>query len=61
MSTDWEGKGGRYLTDCMEMTPFKGIEGIDVMDEGYADWAYDQEMRQKLWDKSFAMVGLMKS
>ena len=58
VSKDWEGKGGRYLSNCMEMGPFQGKEGIEVMDEGYAPWAYDQEKQDKLWADSLKMVGI---
>jgi NAD(P)-dependent dehydrogenase (short-subunit alcohol dehydrogenase family) len=60
VSRDWEGKGGRYLSNCMEMGPFQGGEGILVMDEGYAPWAYDQEKEDKLWADSLKMVGIEK-
>jgi NAD(P)-dependent dehydrogenase (short-subunit alcohol dehydrogenase family) len=56
VSKDWEGKGGRYLSNCMEMGPFQGKEGIEVMDEGYAPWAYDQEKEDKLWADSLKMA-----
>jgi NAD(P)-dependent dehydrogenase (short-subunit alcohol dehydrogenase family) len=56
VSSEWEGKGGRYLSNCMEMGPFQGKEGIEIMDEGYAPWAYDQEKQDKLWADSLKMV-----
>ncbi|MCJ1384396.1 hypothetical protein MMC17_007512 [Xylographa soralifera] len=58
ISREWEGKGGRYLSNCMEMGPFQGKESIVVMDEGYAPWAYDQEKEDKLWADSLKMVGI---
>jgi NAD(P)-dependent dehydrogenase (short-subunit alcohol dehydrogenase family) len=58
ISKEWEGKGGRYLSNCMEMGPFQGTEGITVMDEGYAPWAYDQAKQDKLWADSLKMVGI---
>lgn len=57
-SKEWEGKGGRYLSNCMEMGPFQGVEGFTVMDEGYASWVYDTEKQDRLWDDSLKMVGL---
>jgi len=61
VSREWEGKGGRYLSNCMEMGPFQGKEGFDVVDEGYAPWAYDQEKEERLWLDSLKMVGLEDS
>jgi NAD(P)-dependent dehydrogenase (short-subunit alcohol dehydrogenase family) len=58
ISSDWEGSGGRFLSNCMEMGPFQGKEGIAIMDEGYAAWAYDQQKEDKLWADSLKMVGL---
>lgn len=58
ISRDWEGKGGRFLSNCMEMDPFQGLEGIEVMDEGYAPWAYDEEKEDRLWKDSLKMVGM---
>jgi NAD(P)-dependent dehydrogenase (short-subunit alcohol dehydrogenase family) len=58
VSKEWEGKGGRYLSNCMEMGPFQGVEGIEIMDEGYAPWAYDLEKEDRLWADSSKMVGI---
>jgi NAD(P)-dependent dehydrogenase (short-subunit alcohol dehydrogenase family) len=58
VSKEWEGKGGRYLSNCMEMGPFQGKEGFEVMDEGYAPWVYDQEKQDRLWEDSLKMVGV---
>jgi NAD(P)-dependent dehydrogenase (short-subunit alcohol dehydrogenase family) len=58
VSKDWEGRGGRYLSNCMEMGPAGKKEGIEVMDEGYAPWVYDQEKEDRLWADSLKMVGL---
>lgn len=56
VSKEWKGKGGRYLSNCMEMGPFQGKEGIEVMDEGYAPWAYDKEKEDRLWKDSLKML-----
>ncbi|KAF2426310.1 NAD(P)-binding protein [Tothia fuscella] len=58
VSQEWEGKGGKYLSNCMEMGPFKGVEGIQVMDEGYAPWVYDEAKQERLWEDSLEMVGI---
>jgi len=61
VSKEWEGKGGRYLSNCMEMGPFRGKEGFDVMDEGYALWAYNPDNEDRLWTDSLKMVGIQDS
>ncbi|MCJ1288710.1 hypothetical protein MMC34_000239 [Xylographa carneopallida] len=60
VSQEWEGKGGRYLSNCMEMGPFQGEEGILVMDEGYAPWAYDEEKEDMPWANSLEMVAIVE-
>ena len=57
-SSDWEGKGGKYLSNCMVAAPFKGVESIEIMDDGYAPWAYSPEKEDRLWAESLKMVGL---
>jgi NAD(P)-dependent dehydrogenase (short-subunit alcohol dehydrogenase family) len=57
VSGEWEGRGGRYLSNCMEMGPFAGVEGFAVMDEGFAPWAYDVGKEDRLWEDSLKMVG----
>jgi NAD(P)-dependent dehydrogenase (short-subunit alcohol dehydrogenase family) len=61
VSAEWEGKGGRYLSNCMVMGPFQGKEGFEVMDEGYAPWAYDEEKQDRLWTDSLKMIGMEES
>ncbi|KAF1983036.1 NAD(P)-binding protein [Aulographum hederae CBS 113979] len=58
VSQEWEGRGGRYLSNCMEMGPWEGKEGFEVMDEGFAPWAYDREVEERIWGDSLRMVGL---
>jgi hypothetical protein len=58
VSKEWEGRGGRYLSNCMEMPEFQGVEGFEVLDEGYAPWAYDEEKQDRLWTESLRMVGI---
>lgn len=59
VSAEWKGKGGRYLSDCVEQKPF-GTAGIEdpMVDDGYAAWAYDEEGEERLWKESLKMVGL---
>lgn len=41
----------------MEQGPFKGTNPFDVSDEGYAEWAFDEEAEERLWRESGKMVG----
>ncbi|KAF3921763.1 hypothetical protein AA313_de0200577 [Arthrobotrys entomopaga] len=61
VSKEWEGKGGRYLSNCMEMGPFQGKEGIEVMDEGYAAWVYDEAKQDRLWADTLKMLDIEES
>ena len=56
VSKDWEGKGGKYLSNCVEEPPFeKGADPLSVV-SGYADWIYNEEAEKKLWDESLKFV-----
>jgi NAD(P)-dependent dehydrogenase (short-subunit alcohol dehydrogenase family) len=57
ISKEWEGRGGRYLADCVEQDPVKpGTSPLDMVDIGYAPWAYDEEKAKKLWDVSYDII-----
>jgi hypothetical protein len=58
VSKEWEGKGGKYLVDCTEAGPFKGEDLTAIGDDGYAPFAFDEEMERKLWRDSAKMVGV---
>lgn len=59
LSAEWEGRGGRYLADCVEQGPMvPGNPIIVIGDEGYAPWAYDVESAKKLWEDSCGFVGV---
>lgn len=58
LSEEWKDKGGRYLSDCQEMGPFKGENPMQTGDDGYAPYAYDQQAEKRLWKESLEMVGL---
>lgn len=58
LGAEWKGKGGRYLSDCQEMGPFKGEDPMQAGDDGYATWAYDQAAEERLWRESLEMVGM---
>jgi NAD(P)-dependent dehydrogenase (short-subunit alcohol dehydrogenase family) len=52
----WEGKGGKYLDDCQVSQPVP--EGYQLLDRGYAKWAYDEVSEDKLWKMSNEWVGV---
>jgi NAD(P)-dependent dehydrogenase (short-subunit alcohol dehydrogenase family) len=56
LSKEWEGKGGKYLSNCEVMGPAKG-PGLDVGDDGYAEWAYNEADEDRLWRDSCKFVG----
>ncbi|KAK2002132.1 short chain dehydrogenase [Colletotrichum falcatum] len=51
LSAEWEGRGGKYLSDLVE----KGLTGDRT---GYAAWIDDEQLPKELWDKSNELVGL---
>lgn len=61
VAAELEGKGGKWLSNCMEVGPFQGVEGLEVMDEGYASWVFDEEKQDRLWKDSLQMVGVEES
>lgn len=58
VSKDWEGKGGKYLYDCAEAGPVRPDSDYMSIDDGYAEWIYDEEKASKLWTESIKLVGL---
>jgi NAD(P)-dependent dehydrogenase (short-subunit alcohol dehydrogenase family) len=55
----WEGKGGKYLEDCM-VSPMVE-EGYDyTLGIGYEKWAYDEEKAKRLWEVSNELVGFQE-
>ncbi|KAF2172782.1 hypothetical protein M409DRAFT_62478 [Zasmidium cellare ATCC 36951] len=59
VSEEWKQKGGRYLSDCVEQKAFQHKENpMYVGDDGYEEWAYDEEKEGRLWRDSLKMVGL---
>lgn len=59
VSAEWEGRGGRYLSDCVEKGPMvPGNPMVVYGEEGYAPWAYDEESARKLWADSCKFVGV---
>lgn len=59
VSKEWEGTGGKYLSNCEVMGPFKGTVGeVGFGDDGYAPWAYNEENEDRLWSDSCKFVGV---
>lgn len=56
VAEEWKDKGGKYLEDCAEATPWNPDEG--VLGLGYRDWAYNEEGEGRLWRDSLEMVGM---
>tara|TARA_R110002003_G_scaffold1364_3_gene22918 strand:- start:6676 stop:7722 length:1047 start_codon:yes stop_codon:yes gene_type:complete len=59
---EWKDKGGRYLSGLTEQKSHEERAGEEGMfpnaNEGYAEWAYDEEAEERLWRESLGMVGL---
>ncbi|KAH7176082.1 hypothetical protein EDB81DRAFT_771853 [Dactylonectria macrodidyma] len=58
VSKDWEDKGGKYLYDCAEAGPVRPDSDYMSVDDGYAEWIYDEDKASKLWTESVKLVGL---
>ena len=61
VSKEWEGKGGKYLSNCEVMGPFQpenATSELGVGDDGYAEWAYNEENEDRLWRDSCKFVGV---
>ena len=54
-STEWEGKGGKYLEDCAVGEPRTAETGLY---RGFMAWAYDEEAAKRTWEETLRMVGL---
>ena len=51
---EWEGRGGKYLEDCMVAEP---DENAQLGHRGYGTHAYDEVQAKRLWEGSLRMVG----
>jgi NAD(P)-dependent dehydrogenase (short-subunit alcohol dehydrogenase family) len=63
ISKDWEGKGGKWLSNCEEWGPEDRTGGggdplLNIGDDGYAEHAFDVKGAQTLWKDSLKMVGM---
>jgi hypothetical protein len=63
ISKDWEGKGGKWLSNCEEPGPEgstagEGNTGFNIGDDGYGEHAFDVKGAKTLWKDSLKMVGM---
>jgi NAD(P)-dependent dehydrogenase (short-subunit alcohol dehydrogenase family) len=63
VSKDWEGKGGKWLSNCEEWGPEDRVAGngdplSNIGDDGFAEHAFDVKGAQTLWKDSLKMVGM---
>lgn len=58
LSKEWEGKGGKYLSDCVEATPTSAGYSMTSTDMGYAPWIYDEAKATLLWKESCKLVNV---
>ncbi|KAI8242264.1 putative short-chain dehydrogenase [Colletotrichum sp. SAR 10_99] len=58
VSKEWEGRGGKYLSDCVEASPTSAGYNMMSTDTGYASWAYDEAKATLLWKESCKLVGV---
>ncbi|GKT46450.1 WW domain-containing oxidoreductase [Colletotrichum spaethianum] len=54
ISKEWEGRGGKYLSDLVEQGP---ADMGSQSEPGYAPWAYDEVSAKQLWEESNKLVG----
>ncbi|KAJ2905451.1 putative short-chain dehydrogenase protein [Zalerion maritima] len=56
VARELEGKGGKYTENCeiIGLAP----ENFEMLDYGYAKWAYDPEGEEKLWKLSCELAGI---
>jgi NAD(P)-dependent dehydrogenase (short-subunit alcohol dehydrogenase family) len=59
VAKEWEGRGGRYLTDCVE-APRDADDEINVeeLTEGYVAHTYYEKEEKRLWKDSLKIVGV---
>ncbi|KAL6405504.1 oxidoreductase [Ilyonectria robusta] len=58
LSKEWEGRGGKYLSNLAEEGPAETTGNWLQSEVGYAPWAYDEEAAKELWEESNKMVGV---
>jgi NAD(P)-dependent dehydrogenase (short-subunit alcohol dehydrogenase family) len=57
LSEEWEGRGGRYLSNLIEQEPADTTGNWLQSEIGYAPWAYDEEAASRFWQQSQRLVG----
>ena len=58
LSKEWEGRGGKYLSNLSEEGPAETTGNWLQSENGYAPWAYDEEAATKLWEESNRLLGI---
>jgi NAD(P)-dependent dehydrogenase (short-subunit alcohol dehydrogenase family) len=64
VSREWEAKPPKWLSNCEEWGPYgkvKDLEmtaGLELGDDGYKPWAFDEEGAKQLWADSCKFVGV---
>ncbi|KAF4921502.1 Retinol dehydrogenase 12 [Colletotrichum viniferum] len=56
VGADWEGRGGRYIADCIEQS--LAVDASSQADVGYSSFALDEEKASRMWEESCNMIGL---
>jgi NAD(P)-dependent dehydrogenase (short-subunit alcohol dehydrogenase family) len=57
LSKEWEGRGGRYLSNLVEQEPADTTGNWMQSEIGYAPWIHDEEAAVELWQRSQRLVG----
>lgn len=58
LSKEWEGRGGKYLSNLAEEGSADTTGNWLQSEVGYAPWIYDEEAAKSLWEESNKLVGL---
>ncbi|KAK8877354.1 WW domain-containing oxidoreductase [Apiospora arundinis] len=58
VSAALEGRGGLYLEGCSEAGPSPSGDGMEnAVDYGHGNWAFDEALEKRLWERSLEWVG----
>ncbi|KAF2718679.1 NAD(P)-binding protein [Polychaeton citri CBS 116435] len=55
LGEEWKNKGGKYLSKCQVADHV--VDGA-IGDDGYEDWAYDEQGEKQLWKDTLKMLDL---
>lgn len=61
LSKEWEGQGGKYLSNCAVEPPISTNRSQQEGATGHAPWAYDAASASKLWEESNKLVGIKEA